>query len=257
MQLRIGGLSDDTANEDLSPLFRNIGTVELITVIREMATGKSKGYAIAWLPDDRAAATAVEKLNGVTVKGSRITVSRVPEIRPGEMEFREWLADNAITVLRKVGLKAGQTVLDFGCGPGIFTIPAAIIAGEMGCVIAVDVRPQPLERVREKAAKAGLTNISPVLAETAELTTGLPDESADAIMVFDMLHTIADKQRLLRELNRVLKTDGVLSVFPMHLGTAKLLEIVAECRIFRVRDRLSLPGHDSPSEVVNLVKVRE
>ena len=256
IQLRIAGLSPNTVNEDLMPLFTTVGIVEFVTVIRDITSGKSKGYAIVKIPDNRAALEAMNKLNGSFVKGSRITISQMPETMPGEMEFREWLADNANMVLREVGLKARQTILDFGCGPGIFTIPAAGIAGENGSVIAVDVRPQPLERVREKAMNAGLNNIRTVLVENSNLSTGLPNESTDVIMVFDMLHTVTDKQGLLRELHRVLKANGFLSIFPMHLGTVKLLDTVIKSRFFSLRDIFSAPGYHSPSEVVNLIKLR-
>jgi len=117
MQLRVSGLSLDTVNEDLMPLFSAIGTVELITVIRDIISAKSKGYAIVWIPDNQAAMEAVSKLNGTVIRQNKITVSRMPEIMPGEMEFREWLADNANTVLREIGLREGQTILDYELWP--------------------------------------------------------------------------------------------------------------------------------------------
>jgi 2-polyprenyl-3-methyl-5-hydroxy-6-metoxy-1,4-benzoquinol methylase len=257
MQLRISGLSSDTVSEDLMPLFSRIGTVELVTVIRDIISGKSKGYAIAWILDYQVAMEAVDKLNGTIIKECRITVSRMPEIMPGEMEFREWLADNAITALREIGLREGQTILDYGCGPGIFTIPAAEIAGREGIIHAFDVRSQPLEQVYEKAKSVGLTNVRTILAENSSLSTGLQDESADVILVFDMMHTIADKQGLLKELNRVLKKNGFLSIFPLHIGTTRMLEIIEQSSLFCLRDRFSLHDYQSPSEVVNFFKCRE
>jgi len=257
MQLRIGGLSPDTVNEDLMPLFTNLGVYEFVTVIRDIASGKSKGYAIVKMPGNQAAQEAIDKLSGSFVKGSRISVSQMPETIPGEMEFREWLVDNAELVLREIGLKAGQSILDFGCGPGIFTIPAAEIAGESGSVIALDVRSQPLERVREKAVNVGLDNIRTILVESPDLSTGIPKESLDVILVFDMLHSVTDSQRFFLELHRVLKKSGFLSIFPMHLGTEKLLKLVAESQLFSQRDIFSAPGYHSPSEVVNLIKFQK
>jgi len=254
VQLRIAGLSPDTVDEDVMPLFTTIGKVEFVTVIRDITSGKSKGYAIVKVSDNRAAMEAINKLNGSFIKGSQIAVTQMPETMPGEMEFREWLADNAGMILREIGLRPGQTILDFGCGPGIFTIPAAEIAGENGAVIAVDVRPQPLEHVREKAMNAGLNNIRTVLAEGSSLSTGLSNESTDAILVFDMLHSVTDKQKLFLELHRVSKPNGLLSIFPMHMGTDKLLDIINKRRFFFLRDILSAPGYHSPSEVVNLIK---
>jgi SAM-dependent methyltransferase len=254
MQLRVGGIPDDTSEEDLLRLFSAFGAIDSVTVIRGIVTGKSKGYAVIRIPDSQAAVEAISKLAGTTLKGKQITVSRMPDTLPGEMEFREWLADNALEILRKIGLRPGQRVLDYGCGPGVFTIPAATIAGEQGTVYALDVRPQPLERVREKAKAAGLSNVNIILAGNPEIRTGFEDESIDVILVYDMMQQIADKQSFLRELGRVLRQDGFLSVFPMHMGTGKLLETVNESQIFSVRDIYGAPGYRSPSEVVNLVK---
>ena len=44
--------------------------------------------------------------------------------------------------LREAGVTAGQTVVDYGCGPGLFTFPAADIVGAEGKVYAVDIEPR-------------------------------------------------------------------------------------------------------------------
>jgi len=48
---------------------------------------------------------------------------------------------NPYKILERAGLKPGQNVLEVGCGPGFFTIPAAHIVGEEGKVYAVDTHP--------------------------------------------------------------------------------------------------------------------
>ena len=161
MQIRISGLSIDTVSEDLFHLFSTIGTIEMITVISDIFSGRSKGYAIAWIPDSRVALQAIIELNGAVIKGNRITVSQLPETMPREMEFREWLVDNASTVLREIGLREGQTILDYGCGPGTFTISSAEIVGEKGVVHALDIRSQALKHILEKARSAGLAASRP------------------------------------------------------------------------------------------------
>jgi len=57
--------------------------------------------------------------------------------------------------LRVAGLKRGQKVLEVGCGPGFFTIPAAKIVGEEGAVYAADVHPLAIERVKGKNREGG------------------------------------------------------------------------------------------------------
>ena len=121
-------------------------------------------------------------------------------------------------------------------------------------MIAIDVRSQPLELIREKARQQGLQNIKTILLTNPDLNTGLPDGSLDAVLVFDMIHDVQDRPGLFSELHRVLKKNGILSIFPMHMGTEKLLEIVNESPIFTKRDIVSAPGYSSPSEVVTLIK---
>jgi ubiquinone/menaquinone biosynthesis C-methylase UbiE len=181
-------------------------------------------------------------------------VGRMHETLPGETEFREWLRDNASDILRRVGIRDRQVVVDYGCGPGIFTIASARIVGEEGRVVALDVRSEALERVRGRAEKEKLSNIETVLLDSGKIATGLGDESADTILLYDVLQDIGDKQGLLREVYRVLKKDGVFSVFPMHLGTDRLMEIMDELGLFSFRDCCNAPGHKTASEVVNFGK---
>jgi ubiquinone/menaquinone biosynthesis C-methylase UbiE len=56
------------------------------------------------------------------------------------------------------GLEAGQQVLEVGCGPGFFTVPAARMVGETGSVLALDVNPLAVERVQRRIETEGVTN---------------------------------------------------------------------------------------------------
>src|ERR687885_2285006 len=57
--------------------------------------------------------------------------------------------------LRAAGVASGQTVVDVGCGPGYFTLPAAELVGPRGKVYGVDVQPEMVEACRQRAAEAG------------------------------------------------------------------------------------------------------
>jgi len=113
-------------------------------------------------------------------------------------------------VLDTAGLKPGQHVLEIGCGPGFFTVPAAKIVGQEGSVCALDINPLAVERVRQKLESNGVANVTSVLADAAE--TGLPDESFDLIFVFGFGHQVSDMTGVFAELHRLLKPGGVLSV---------------------------------------------
>jgi len=58
----------------------------------------------------------------------------------GEFRFKSWLDKNAYEFLAEVSVNKGQSVLDFGCGSGTYTIPAAKLVGESGRVYALDIR---------------------------------------------------------------------------------------------------------------------
>jgi ubiquinone/menaquinone biosynthesis C-methylase UbiE len=113
-------------------------------------------------------------------------------------------------VLNAAGLQSGQQVLEVGCGPGFFTVPAAEIVGKEGSVRAIDVNPLAVERVRGKIQQAGVTNAEVALADAAH--TGLPDGSFDLVFVFGLARPIGDLEAIWAELHRVLKPGGLLSI---------------------------------------------
>jgi len=55
------------------------------------------------------------------------------------------LESRVLDMLQKVGIRKGQTVLDFGCGYGMYTIPVAKIAGKQGRVYALDKNKETLD----------------------------------------------------------------------------------------------------------------
>jgi len=136
--------------------------------------------------------------------------------------------------LEESGVQRGQTVLDFGCGPGHFTIVAARMVGETGRVWALDIHPLAIKTVEGKARKEGLSNISTILSDR---DTGLPDESVDVALLYDTIHMIADKWALLEELHRVVKPGGALSVWVGHMKVDDVVETIEKEGLFALKDR--------------------
>ena len=102
-------------------------------------------------------------------------------------------------------------VVEFGCGYGTFTIPAARIVS--GVVHALDVEPAMIETTRVRAVEARLANIVPACRDFLADGTGLGDASADYAMVFNILH-LRQPLDLLREALRTLTPGGLLGL--MH-----------------------------------------
>ncbi|HWP38830.1 MAG TPA: methyltransferase domain-containing protein [Gemmatimonadales bacterium] len=135
------------------------------------------GYERAWL--DRAPAGAVNSFAGV---GNPHARSR---------------------------LSPGQIVVDVGSGAGLDSIIAAWMVGPTGRVIGVDLNPEMLERAREHAARAGLSNVEFRQGRMEELP--VEDGTADALISNGVINLSFRKRRVIRELFRVLKPKGRVS----------------------------------------------
>jgi ubiquinone/menaquinone biosynthesis C-methylase UbiE len=117
---------------------------------------------------------------------------------------------DAETVLRKLGLTSScGDVVDFGCGYGTFTIPAARMIS--GTVHALDIEREMVQATAAKAQEAGLQNVKTYLRDFVADGTGLPDASVDYAMLFNILHA-ERPEMLLREALRVLKPGGKLGI---------------------------------------------
>ncbi|MCH2157135.1 MAG: RNA-binding protein [Opitutales bacterium] len=81
MNIYIGNLSYAATDQDLEELFSPYGEVSKTTIIMDRETGRSKGFGFAEMPDDDAAKTAIDALNGSTFLNRNITVN---EARPRE-----------------------------------------------------------------------------------------------------------------------------------------------------------------------------
>jgi ubiquinone/menaquinone biosynthesis C-methylase UbiE len=116
------------------------------------------------------------------------------------------------------GIAEGMTVVDYGCGPGRYTIRFAALVGETGKVYAVDIHELAIQAVRRKIDQLGLTNVEPVLA--VGYRSPIPDHVADLTCAIDMFFAIADPSAFLGELKRLTKKDGLLLIDDGHQSRA-------------------------------------
>jgi SAM-dependent methyltransferase len=112
------------------------------------------------------------------------------------------------TALDKIGIREGMTVADVGAGVGYFTVRLGQRVGPTGKVYAVDVQPEMLSIMKQRAAKAKLKNIVPILG--SESDPKLPPASADLILLVDVYHEFSQPQKMLERMRDALKNDGRL-----------------------------------------------
>jgi ubiquinone/menaquinone biosynthesis C-methylase UbiE len=158
---------------------------------------------------------------------------------PLKNELAGWLQSDGESLLRGIGLRGGQTVLDFGCGSGNYAIPAARIVGRKGKVYALDKKSrgmwpgEGLVELKSRAESWGFSNIEAVKT-SGELELGLGEESVDFVILYDVLHDYyfpdaSERENLLSELHRVLKPEGILSFYPGDpelAGNSRELEVL-------------------------------
>lgn len=127
-----------------------------------------------------------------------------------------WLVDNSLRraymrpVLARIGIQAGERVLELGPGPGAFTVGAAERVGPEGLLIAVDIQAEMIAQVDQRVQQAGLTNVETHVAGAYQLP--IADQSVDRAFLITVLPEIPDRRRALAELHRVLRPGGVLSI---------------------------------------------
>lgn len=117
---------------------------------------------------------------------------------------------DAESVLKKLGLTSTcGSVVDFGCGYGTFTIPAARIVS--GTVYALDIESEMVRATRCRAEALGLENVEIWQRDFVAEGSGLPGASVDYALLFNILHA-EERMVLLQEAWRILKADGILAI---------------------------------------------
>ena len=115
---------------------------------------------------------------------------------------------NSDKVLEKVGLKAGMTVVDLGCGTsGHFVFPSAKMVGENGKVYAVDILKSALSSIESRAKMQNFHNVEAIWSDIeVEGATEVPKGSCDAVYLIN----VHAKQGMIKEALRLLKKGGKL-----------------------------------------------
>jgi len=132
--------------------------------------------------------------------------------------MERWERKEGAEFLRKVGIRKSRIVLDFGCGVGHYSIPAARIVGNNGIVYAIDSEEHPLKELQQKAKAHNLTNIK-IIKTSGQMKLPLQSECVDVILLYDVLHYLKKdiRRKLYHEAFRLLRRDGLLSVYPKHI----------------------------------------
>lgn len=140
-------------------------------------------------------------------------------------DIRRWYQGEGERLLKRVGLRPGDLVLDFGCGSGHYTIPAARIVGKQGIVYALDKNRYLLANLIKEANSMGLTNVFPAhsLEELKQILSG---SHLHGVLLYDVIHsyyfTIRERRSLLTAIAALVMREGLVSIFPRHMSSPEI-----------------------------------
>ena len=136
-----------------------------------------------------------------------------------------------IDILKEAGIRPGYHVLDYGCGPGSYIIDTARLVGESGMVYALDVHPVAIQMVRNLTSKMKLENVRTI---QSDCRTGLPDKSLDVVLMYDVFHDLGKPDDVLKEIHRILRSNGILSFSDHHMKEKEIVSKVTKSGLFRL-----------------------
>lgn len=131
---------------------------------------------------------------------SKVRESGMPEEAYWESLFDVPLILESLGINRQIG-----DVIELGCGYGTFTL--AVAQRISGRVLTFDVEPEMIRRTRERAERAGLHNVVCQQRDVLAEGYGLPEESVDGCLLFNILHC-EHPGPLLRESSRPVRSGG-------------------------------------------------
>lgn len=154
-----------------------------------------------------------------------------------EMDNPFTKVNRAQTIIQHLDIKPGMRILDIGCGPGRLTIPLAKAVGQTGLVVALDIQQAMLNKVRDKANKAGLSNIKYVNLDVGN--SHLTDTGFDRILLVTVIGEIPAQIKAFKEVHAALASNGILSVteliFDPHFHRQKTILKIAEQTGFKLK----------------------
>ena len=112
-------------------------------------------------------------------------------------------------VMDILGVRAGKSVADIGAGSGWFTVRAARRVGQ-GTVYAVDINPEAIRHINDRAAREKLANVKTILDKPDDPM--LPEASVDAVLLLKTYHEVAQPVDLLRNLKAALRAGAKVGI---------------------------------------------
>ncbi len=128
-------------------------------------------------------------------------------------------AGEADTVMALLRVRPGMHVADVGAGSGYYTVRLSRRVGPAGRVVAQDIMPEYLRKLRDRVRREGLANVTLALGEPHD--PRLPPASADLVMLVHMYHEVEQPYAFLHNLRPALRPGGRVAVVDLDRPTSR------------------------------------
>ncbi len=132
-------------------------------------------------------------------------------------------------VLDEVEINQGDNILDYGCGTGSYSFTATKKVGDRGMLYALDILALAVKKIDTLILKRKISNIKTICSGCI---TGLKKNHINAVLFFDTFHMCDNKESILKEFYRVLKTDGVFYFSDHHMKEEKIISEITQSGLF-------------------------
>lgn len=137
-----------------------------------------------------------------------------------------WLQSEGAKMVADLGVKPNNSVIDFGCGQGRYTIPLSQVVGEKGHVYSFERDEEAIAVLKARLPVFSKANCVTICKDDKlDLSTYFADKSIDSIFVFDVLQYIQDWDLLFSSFSRVLKQKGYIHIYPAAIPHPDCVDI--------------------------------
>jgi len=105
-----------------------------------------------------------------------------------------------------LGIEPGQTVADLGAGSGYYSFRIAPLVGRSGKVLAIDIEPQMLEAIAQRAQREHVSNVATVRSSAQD--PNLAPGSVDLLFMVDVYHELEYPYEMMTKVRTALKRGG-------------------------------------------------
>jgi ubiquinone/menaquinone biosynthesis C-methylase UbiE len=159
------------------------------------------------------------------------------KIMQGIMNFADKIHPHTSVIADSFGIQKGMTIVDYGCGPGRYTVEFAWLTGPDGRVIAVDLIEIALQETEKLLKENNIDFVELKLAQGYD--SGVDPETADIVCAVDMFHHV-DSAPFLNEVFRISKPNGLLIISGGHQNRNSIKKAVFKSGLWELTEETKI-----------------